>query len=295
MITLFLGHKCNNDCAMCSIDGLGSLSYEADFSDLVDKMEENSEWADTVELTGGEPTEHKDIVRLCEKAHDIGYENLGINSNGRNFSNPDLVEKLVSVGLNAARISLHGPEEIHNEIVNADAFQESIAGIENLERNSVTVDSVMMKMNVDHLTELYRKLIGMGVDRIGVADLLPPGKGKRLFEEMVVPYGKKKDFFVGNVDLLKKFSMVFGINFPRCVFPNELPDNFALLSPYEKQTEFSFDGGGLLSAEYDSKNRKIPECDKCRFSKECYGFYKRTLDLFGEDDARKMLDQNHEN
>ncbi len=290
-ITLFLGQQCNNNCVMCSIGGLGSLSCETDFSHLVDKMKEDSEWADTLELTGGEPTEHKDIVRLCEKAHDMGYKNLGINSNGRNFSNPKLVKKLVSFGLNMVRISLHGPEEVHNEITNADAFQESVAGIKNLQQNSVTVtvDSVMMKMNIDHLAKLYQQLIEMGVSQIGVADLLPPGKGKKLFEEMVVPYEKKKDFFIENADLFKKFSIVFGINFPRCVLPNRLPSNFFLLSPYEKQNEFSFDGGGLLSAEYDSKNRKISECDKCRFSKKCYGFYERTLDLFGEDDARKML------
>ncbi len=294
-ITLFLGKKCNNDCEMCSVSGLEKLNHESDYSDIIEKIRENGDLTNRIEFTGGEPTEHKDIVKIIGEAGNSGYSEIGLSSNGRNFSNKNFTEKLISLGLNSARISLHGPEEIHNQITHTNSFQESISGINNLKQCGVTItiDSVIMKKNIDHLSEMHKYILDMGIDQIGVAGLLSPSKDNSDFNDMAVSYEKRKKFFYKNSKLLEMFYQVFTINFPRCLLPIRMPNNFVFLSPYEKQESWNFEGGGMVNAQYDDQNKKISLCEKCPFSNNCYGFFKQSLNLFGERGVEKMFEIDH--
>ncbi len=289
-ITLFLGRKCNNDCIMCSIKKFEQLAYMLSYKEVEEKIEKNKGKVFSLVLTGGEPTEHSDILKIIKKAKDLGYEEIEINTNGRNFSDKRFVKKAVDAGLSRVRVAVHGLEKEHNKITQKNCFKEVMRGIENILEEGIylSVDSVLMKINKDSLIEMQEMVLKMGVERISIGDVLPSSDNSVRFKQLTLPYTEKKKFLYNSLEHLSNFSSVFLCNFLRCILPLNIPQNITYLSPAMKEEKISFEGG-LLNRGANTLYKKIEDCKKCPFKDSCFGFFKDSLKLFGEDDAREAI------
>lgn len=286
-LIIYVGNICNNNCIMCSVDG--DVKNPVDCNILSKKLEKRATDKESVHFTGGEATEHPKIIELFKIANNLGYKDISISTNGRNFANKSFTSDLIELGLNHANITIHGPREVHNEIIGEKGYDQAMEGLNNLIQSGVSIklDSVLVKKNIDHIRKLWDEAYGMGVEYIGLADLIPHNKID-IFDELMIKYKRKKIFFYENVDFFLKIKLFQATNFPRCILPIKVPANFSNVTQYDKEKDWSFEG---LSNKGGSKRRKkIDLCQKCLYNKRCYGFRKENINKFGLVDIEKMME-----
>jgi cyclic pyranopterin phosphate synthase len=99
---------------MCSVD-----SKKKDFAEgtteqvIKDLIRGKREGYERMEFTGGEPTVRKDIIKLIQKAKELGYIDIGISTNGILLSDVKFCNKLVKAGLTNVTFALHAHSEIN--------------------------------------------------------------------------------------------------------------------------------------------------------------------------------------
>jgi hypothetical protein len=87
-----------------------------------------------IALTGGEPTVRTDLVHLVHSARQLGYDEIGLTTNGRMLSVGSLADDLLAAGLNRLSFSLHSASPpIHDRLSGiAGAHQQLVEGIETI-------------------------------------------------------------------------------------------------------------------------------------------------------------------
>jgi len=95
----------------------------------LDEMKKNG--ANDLIITGGEPTEHPDLLEIIAEAKRKRINKITMYSQGRNLGQNKLAFRLKENGLTHVMISLFGPtSSIHNQCVgDAKAFDQTIAGL----------------------------------------------------------------------------------------------------------------------------------------------------------------------
>ncbi|MBI5095968.1 MAG: radical SAM protein, partial [Candidatus Hydrogenedentes bacterium] len=70
----------------------------------------------SIDIQGGEPTIHPDILELIRYCHEIGLYPTLI-TNGISLAKPGTLEKFRDAGVRDFLVSLHGMGQIHDEVV----------------------------------------------------------------------------------------------------------------------------------------------------------------------------------
>ena len=177
---LALTYACNNRCAHCynepgrrEMPSLGPAQWR----DVLDRL-----WAIGVPwviFTGGEPTLYEQLPELVRHAEGLGMI-CGMNTNGRRLSDPALVDALAAAGLDHAQITLasHRPE-LHNRIVCAEAFEETVAGVRTcLERGLHTItNTTLVEENAHEAEEIVEFLHSLGLRTFAMNGMIHSGCG----------------------------------------------------------------------------------------------------------------------
>lgn len=119
--TIFTG-GCNFRCPFCHNSPL-VLSHEKispiPENDLLDFLVKRKNLLDGVCITGGEPTLHKDLPRLCEKIKNLGYS-VKLDTNG---TNPKMVKELNESGLvDYFAMDIKNDKDSYAPIIGFDAY-----------------------------------------------------------------------------------------------------------------------------------------------------------------------------
>jgi molybdenum cofactor biosynthesis enzyme MoaA len=124
-------------------------------------------------LQGGEPTIWPDIVALVREARALGFEFIGIVTNGRKLADAQFAADLVEAGLDGITGSLVGwNADTHDATaLVSGAFDELVLGLANASaaaarsRRTVTINAnvITSAKTVDHLPEQVRLLAQAGV------------------------------------------------------------------------------------------------------------------------------------
>lgn len=180
-LDLALTYRCNNDCKHCyniehPLSSKGELDTQA-WKDVIDKA-----WAlgiPHIIFTGGEPTLRDDLPELIAHAEANG-QITGLNTNARRLSDPNYVKRLVDAGLDHVQITVESANaEVHNRMVNARAFEQTIRGLKNaLEtRLYVMTNTTMLRTNADTIPATLDFLADLGVPTVGLNALIYSGRG----------------------------------------------------------------------------------------------------------------------
>lgn len=176
---LALTYRCNNDCAHCynarerNFPELSTLEWQQ----VLDKT-----WAlgiPHVVFTGGEPTLREDLPALIAHAEANG-QITGLNTNARRLADPDFVKKLVDAGLDHVQVTVESCDaDIHNAMVNARAFEQTIKGLKNALASPLFVmtNTTMLRDNVASIPATLDFLAELGVPTIGLNALIHSGHG----------------------------------------------------------------------------------------------------------------------
>jgi MoaA/NifB/PqqE/SkfB family radical SAM enzyme len=179
-----LTRRCNNRCLFCH----DALRHDGTAVPLEDARRDvaagRSRGAERLVLSGGEPTIHPAFVDLVAAGRAAGYRWVQVVTNGRMFAYDRFAERAVAAGLDEVTVSLHGhTPELHDGLVGVrGAFGQTLRGIRTLQRlgRVVSVDVVVCRPNVQHLAEMLRAFLALGLGEFDLLHLVPFG---RAFEE----------------------------------------------------------------------------------------------------------------
>ena len=190
---LALTYECNNRCAHCynEVARVGQASRLSAVGTGETPVHRTSHWREVLRrlaaigvphiiFTGGEPTLHEGLVDLVAHAERLGLV-TGLNTNGRRLSEPGLAPRLARAGLDHVQITLasHRPE-VHNEAVGADAFDETVQGIQSALAAGLhaITNTTLTRANRDHILQVVDFVAGLGVTTFAMNGMICAGGGR---------------------------------------------------------------------------------------------------------------------
>ena len=129
-----------------------------------------------VTFTGGEPTLRADLVELVEVAQ---WFVTRLNTNGRLLT-PELCRRLYEASLDSVQVTLYSHDPaIHNALVGAEGFDDTVAGIRNAVAAglSVSVNTPLCSLNTDYAATV-RFVHELGVRYVTCSGLISSGSAE---------------------------------------------------------------------------------------------------------------------
>lgn len=279
-LTLPVTYRCNNRCGFCAT-GTGP-QVDGDFNAQRRLIADfRKQGATELYIDGGEPTLYRKLFALLRFAKDVGYEQIGVVSNGRMAMYEAYAEQLLNSGLHSLVFSLHGAtQEIHTANVgDPDAFEQTLLGIETCARLlkakprpvELSVNVTITRSNYEHLDAIAERVEGLGVRRLNLL-FLTPGADAGLVSPPLNAAVERV------TQLLARFEGALSIsvlNLPPCYLPGHLrhvaPDLLKLGSRrYISPEGVSLDEFVRAQRAYDAR------CASCHHRVACGGFYALT-------------------
>lgn len=188
-LDLALSYRCNNDCAHCYNVERPSQPSSGEEPGARNELT-TEKWKAVIDrawalgiphiiFTGGEPTLRDDLPELVAHAEGNG-QITGLNTNARRLSDPVFVKRLIDAGLDHVQITVESADaEVHNQMVNAKAFEQTIKGLKNVlaTRLYVMTNTTMLKTNVHTIPATLDFLAELGVPTVGLNALIHSGRG----------------------------------------------------------------------------------------------------------------------
>ena len=166
---------CNQKCLHCYAAGqpMGEVKEldTAQWKELLQHLQAAN--IPQVTFTGGEPTLRSDLVELVNAAQ---WFVTRLNTNGRLLT-PMLCQKLYDASLDSVQVTLYSHDkDIHNALVGADGFDDTVAGIRAAVAAglSVSVNTPLCSLNTAY-DETLRFVHGLGVRYVTCSGLIPSG------------------------------------------------------------------------------------------------------------------------
>lgn len=174
------GHwNCNQKCLHCYAAGQPLSETEelstADWKDIIAACKKAK--IPQLTFTGGEPTLRSDLFELIAEAK---WFVTRLNTNGVLLT-PEFCQKLMDSELDSVQITLYSSEpQTHNELVGADNFEKTAAGIRNALAAglNVSVNTPLCSKNKDYRqTLLFLK--ELGVEYVTCSGLIVTGNAEK--------------------------------------------------------------------------------------------------------------------
>lgn len=170
--------KCNQKCTFCYAAGQKLASSREltceDWMKVIDKLWDAH--VPMITFTGGEPTQREDIDVLVAYARKFVTR---LNTNGINLTK-ELTGKLKVAGLDSLQVTLYSDDEdIHNALVGAQRFADTVSGIKNAVAAGldVSINTPLCKKNSDYLKTL-EFVKSLGVRFVTASGLICTGMAK---------------------------------------------------------------------------------------------------------------------
>lgn len=189
-----LTYACNNNCSHCYNEPgrkTGEMLSLPRGRELLQRLWDIG--VPYVIFTGGEPTLHPHLPELVAHAESLGQIS-GVNTNGRRLARMELVEALQEAGLDHVQITVASHRrKLHNEIVGAEAFEQTVAGIRNCLQAGLHVltNTTLISDNVGEALDTVDFLHDLGLRTFAMNGMIHSGCGARhpsaLAEDQLAP------------------------------------------------------------------------------------------------------------
>ncbi|MCL4406060.1 MAG: radical SAM protein [Patescibacteria group bacterium] len=280
---------------LCSLRPQAKLNKDKNTRDILKLIDEGrrSGYA-RVEFTGGEPTIRPDIFALIAAAKKSGFTEIAMSTNGRMFGYERFLNKAADAGLNRITLTLYGPNaKTHNAIARTpDSFKQTVAGIKNiLARKDVTlsVNTVVCRLNCGYLLETGEFLSNLGVRVWGLLDLIPFGNAEQFYDKLAVDIKTLSLNIRRLAGIIDRFDQVEFFDFPVCVLGKRLikDQHITVFDAQGRVDEFKqvgynpqrFSNKGDLYE--DIHKTRLGVCADCSMKKRCAGIWKPYPQIFG--------------
>ncbi len=226
---LWLGQTCNQRCYFCYfLDRIASSKHPEHAFMSLDKAKHICKTLrdfygnNAIDIQGGEPTIHPDILELTQYCHDIGLHPTLI-TNGMVLGKPGVLEGYRDAGVRSFLVSLHGIGDIHDEVVCKEgAYTKIIAAIERMRELDIPFrfNCTMSKPVVPLIPEIAQKCIdygGLGINYIAFNPFGDQSTGERR-ADTVPGYLDIKEQLTTAIDMLEAADIEVNVRYvPMCM------------------------------------------------------------------------------
>jgi len=279
---------CNNNCIFCcdrnpNITTIGRNFCFYGSPDLTlkgfVKESKRIKGINSLLFTGGEPTLNRKLVDCIRLSRKLGYESIGLQTNGRLLCYQDFCVELLEAGITEINISIHGSNKrIHESLTRTPkGFEQTHQGLCNAislkgkYSFKVNTNSTITKLNYKDIYKLLKMLLSFNkIDCIVLNVLMYTGNAKRFFNQSLISYTDIATRVKKAIDKLQKNNGCEAL-------PIQLsPMPFCVMRGYEKYV-------GMQEVPLRIKNRKTEElsrgstqikndrCTLCKYYHICSG------------------------
>jgi MoaA/NifB/PqqE/SkfB family radical SAM enzyme len=175
-------YVCNSNCSFCATGPrTGIASHPPDHRRELERLRRSG--VKGLSLDGGEPTLHPEFFAIVHAARALGFDPVGVTTNGRLCFYEGFARKLVRSGVTSVVFSIHGSDaELHARHVGVpEAFDQAIAGIGHCVRHAppgvgLAMSTTVTRHNAPRLASIAELALTLGL--------------KRLLLRMVTPFGR---------------------------------------------------------------------------------------------------------
>ena len=316
-----LGFVCNNNCWFCMEDDRERRfqNIQSQSDDEIKEMLIAHRGCGEVMFTSGEPTLHPKLPLYVAWSKRLGYETIGLITNGRRLGYEDYARSLLSRGLNHVVVSIHGHDRRLHEILSRTpgSFEQTSAGIATLARLrgefplKLHTSTVVTSRNAPKLAEIYRYLKSLGVEQIVFNTIQASGRGERFFGQLFPRYRELAEVFAA---FLEEETSIQGqgvedaflLDVPYCVTEAIPAMNRGFVErrvhyePKAGEGAESPDSGDEASTldRFKTVDRedlndmfkgKREDCARCVHERDCDGVFRRYTDTYGWDEFQPVV------
>ncbi|UZE93282.1 MAG: radical SAM protein [Candidatus Nealsonbacteria bacterium] len=286
-----VGYACNNSCIFC-LNKEKRYYKEFPVEDLKRQIVDSANvGCKKLIISGGEPLISKHLFDLLAFAKQKGIKAIEIQTNGRMLSYETLVKKLKEFQFISFLVSLHFSNPgLYRTYCRSDGFYQVVKGIKNLVRNKqdLTINTVVMKMNLPYLKELVKLLKGIGVVKIQYRFIDGRNVMDR-YKEFVPQY---KEAVPTIREIIKENpSLNIRINeIPLCVLGEEFKDSLAPPANPER-VNLSIGNKLFTSPEILKSQFIFPNCEECFYHPTCKGIRKEYCQIYDTSEIKPIIKQ----
>jgi MoaA/NifB/PqqE/SkfB family radical SAM enzyme len=141
----------------------------------------------SIHFTGGEPLLYEGLWAVIEHARKAEYA-VALMSNGCLVTAED-ADEAARLGVFDIQISLEGPEGLHDAIRGRGSFEKMAKGVELLVKagNRVSANVTLSRRNAPLIEETVACSQELGFHGIGFSRVVPCGRGRGLFDDLLSP------------------------------------------------------------------------------------------------------------
>lgn len=264
-----LGFRCNQSCDFCWQNRRWPEPPDDVYHRWIDELGEAG--CQQITFSGGEPTLHRALPALLERAKSYGMY-VTLQSNCVQLAKPALADRILGAGVDVIFASYHSHiEKVSDEMTRArGTHRRTEEGIRNaLDRGvRVELNAVVERRNIDHLeshaAHIAEVFAAPSRPAIACVQYSHPCQGyeDEAWEENVVPLDEVRPHLLAALAVLRRAGVraiaVGTCGFPPCVVA-DAPEVLATVR-------------ADAVPEGDSSGRFFPsECDGCAFRKHCLG------------------------
>lgn len=307
-----VGATCNNNCIFCMERDRDSRfrRLSAQTCEDVRRMMTVEPRPKEVMFTSGEPTLNPELPKYIAMARDLGYETVGMITNGRRLSYMAYARTLLEAGLNHVLVSIHGPDaKTHDALTRTrGAFEQAISGLANLAALrrqfpslKVHTSYVVNRRNMYLFRQFYDAMLPFRVDQHVFNVMMPDGRGADHFDVLMPRYSDVAAEFARFVADLppEGVSRVFLLDIPYCTtegLPSSVRGYVERYFHFEPEGEVKgllpdarpkIEGETKRYAMVAKNDRdeavrcKRPECGSCGYIRHCRGVFLIYIERFG--------------
>ena len=163
-----LTNRCNMNCPICFANAnQAGYVYEPSFDEVVAMMETLRAGdpipCTAVQFSGGEPTIHKDFIRVIAKAKELGFAQVQVATNGLKFAkDPGFLRQAAEAGLNTVYLSFDGvSDDVYLQARDRKMFQVKLDVLDNIRKldrkpSVVLVPTVVRGVNDHQIGDIVR-------------------------------------------------------------------------------------------------------------------------------------------
>ncbi|MFO0710048.1 MAG: radical SAM protein [Sandaracinus sp.] len=277
-------YSCNNHCTFCAVGTRtpvhGSLERQREFL-----AQYRARGVRLLDLDGGEPTLHPELVSLIEHARALGYEQVHVTTNGRRLADERYARRLLACGLTSIAFSVHGADARSHarQVGVAEAFDETLAGIRHTVRLvseraphdraptiALGMNVTITKSNHRELPALAQLAWDLGLRWLNLQFLTPFGRATKWIAPDTAEAAR---IAMAVIDQWRERMKLEVINLPHCFMPGYERFLAGDLGKRGRHMVFVNNESVNLADYLGARRTRKDVCRPCPRASLCGGFY----------------------
>lgn len=299
-----LGHLCNNRCVFCVSGHVSEMRMAKPLAvqpilDTITEARENG--AERIVFLGGEPTLQRGFIPALKHAHELGFSEIVVFTNGVRLPTKGFLDECLAIGDFTWRISIQGAnEEAHVAVTKKpNSFKRIIKGIAMLQERGqrVTANMCVCEESYRSLPDYPEMVETYDIKQLHIDIVRPASSGIKTeaYLRAIMPqYSVMAPYYAEMLEGFEQTNPDFDINvgnLPICVLPewghkihhageNTITRSAALEGLEEEAVD--------KYAVHKSQRRHLPGCRDCAFLPRCTGVFHDYLSIYGDEEFKPV-------